>query len=225
MSKVMYAYYKEPLQFVQGHKQYLFDSKGRRYLDFLAGVATISVGHCHPKVMSALERQLKNLWHTTMIYYYPSIQEYTEKLIKKLPKHLDTILFVNSGSEANDLALFLARLYTGRNEVVSLRHAYHGMSPYVMPATALGTWRYSVPTSIGAIQTMNPDPYRGPWGGKACRNSITEIDRECSCQPGECNACDQYINQLQDVLVTCTPKGRVAGFIAESIQGVCMSQI
>lgn len=221
MSKGLFAYYKQPIQVVQGHKQWLFDSTGRRYLDLFAGIVTVSVGHCHPKVNAALESQIKKLWHTTMIYYYPPVREFTQKLLGKMPKHLDAVMFVNSGSEANDLALFLSRLYTGRHDIVSLRHAYHGMSPYVMPITAIGTWRYNVPTGFGISQTMNPDPYKGPWGGKACRDSPSQTDRECSCKPGECQACDQYINQVNDVLTTCTPKGKIAAFIAESIQGVC----
>lgn len=220
LSKATFAYYKEPVQIVQGHKQWLWDSTGRRYLDLFAGIVTVSVGHCHPRVNAALEAQLKKLWHTTMIYYYPPVHEFTQKLLAKMPKHLNAVIFTNSGSEANDLALFLARLYTGRHDIVSLRNAYHGMSPYTMGITAVGTWRYNVPTTFGITHTMNPDVYKGPWGGKNCRDSPSQADRDCSCRPGECQACDNYINQVQDVLNHSTPKGKIAAFIAESIQGV-----
>lgn len=221
MSKVIFAYYKKPIQIVQGHRQWLFDSDGRRYLDLFAGIVTVSVGHCHPKVNAALEAQIKKLWHTTTIYYYPTIHGYTHKLLSKMPKHLNTVLYTNSGSEANDLALFLARLYTGRHDIISLRNAYHGMSPYTMGITAVGTWRYNVPTTFGIAHTMCPDVYKGPWGGKACRDSPSQVaDRDCSCRSGECSACDAYVAQVQDVLGHSTPKGKVAGFIAESIQGV-----
>lgn len=224
MSKGLFAYYKQPVQFVQGHKQWLFDSTGRRYLDLFAGIVTVSVGHCHPRVNAALEAQMKKLWHTTMIYYYPPVREFTNKLLSKMPKHLDAVFFTNSGSEANDLALFLARLYTGRQDIVSLRHAYHGMSPYTMGITAVGTWRYNMSSAGGVQHTMNPDVYKGPWGGKACRDSPSQTDRDCACKPGECQACDQYVNQVQDVLNASTPKGKIAGFIAESIQGVSKCQ-
>ncbi len=140
------------------------------------------------------------------------MSEYAEKLARKMPGKLKACLFVNSGSEANDLAMYLARLYTGRFEILSLRNAYHGMSPYTMGLTSLSTWKFSVPTGNGIIQTMNPDVYRGVWGGKNCRDSPVQSSRECSCQPGECQACDNYVDQVKDVLIHSAPKGgKVAG--------------
>ena len=69
---------------------------------------------------------------------------------------------------------------------------------------------------------MNPDPYRGLFGGKYCRDSPVQALRDCDCEPNECKACDQYVNQLNDVLVHSTPKGgKIAAFFAESIQGTC----
>ena len=82
---------------------------GRRYLDLFAGIVTVSVGHCHPKVNAALQEQMNKLWHTTTIYMYPSINEYAQKLVSKMPGNLKVCLFTNSGSEANDLAMYLAR--------------------------------------------------------------------------------------------------------------------
>ncbi len=68
---------------------------------------------------------------------------------------------------------------------------------------------------------MNPDVYRGPWGGNNCRDSVSQTDRQCSCKPNECQACDNYVGQAQDVLLHSAPKGgKVAAFFAESIQGV-----
>ncbi len=82
---------------------------GRRYLDLFAGIVTVSVGHCHPKVNAALQAQMNKLWHTTTIYMYPSINEYAQKLTSKMPGNLKVCLFTNSGSEANDLAMYMAR--------------------------------------------------------------------------------------------------------------------
>jgi len=220
-SKGLFAYYKDHLHVTQGHMQWLWDSNGKRYLDLFAGIVTVSVGHCHKKVNAALHEQIDKLWHTTNIYLYPGHAEYAEKLTSKLPGNLKTCLFVNSGSEANDLAMYLARLYTNRFDIISLRNSYHGMSPYTMGLTSLNTWKYSVPTGFGVYQTMNPDVYRGPWGGNKCRDSPVQTLRDCSCAPNECQACDNYLDQFKDVLQHSAPKGgKIAAFFAESIQGV-----
>jgi len=200
--------------------QWLFDHEGRRYLDLFAGIVTVSVGHCHPKTLTALEEQSRLLWHTTNIYLHPKIHEYAEKLTARLPEHLSVAYFVNSGSDANDLAMLMARMYTGRFDVLSFRNSYHGASPYLMGLTSLSNWRYQVPSGFGYHQTMNPDVYRGPWGGKNCRDSPIQSDRSCNCGPGECQANDMYIDQLKDVIRHSTPKSGLAGFIAEAIQGV-----
>lgn len=108
--------------------QYLFDADGKRYLDCFGGIVTVSVGHCHPYVVEAVEKQLRKLWHTTVIYMNSSLGEYSRKLSSHLPGDLKVVYLVNSGSEANDLALFLARLSTGNYEMLSIQNGYHGMS-------------------------------------------------------------------------------------------------
>ncbi|XP_055328838.1 alanine--glyoxylate aminotransferase 2, mitochondrial-like [Paramacrobiotus metropolitanus] len=216
-----YAYYKKPLMIHQGHMQWLWDHAGKRYLDMFAGIVTVSVGHCHPKVLAAAEGQLKKLWHTTSIYMYPGLQEYVEKLTSKMPGNLKNVYLVNSGSEANDLAMLLARLHSGCYDIIGLRSAYHGTSPNLLGLTALSTWHYNLPVGFGIHHTMNPDPYRGIWGGKYCRDSPVQTTRNCDCQSDKaCEAGNQYIAQLEDVLRFCCPKGRIGGMFAESIQGV-----
>ncbi|XP_070575639.1 alanine--glyoxylate aminotransferase 2, mitochondrial-like [Ptychodera flava] len=213
------TYYREPVYVTQGHMQWLYDDTGRRYLDLFAGIVTVSVGHCHPKVHAALDKQLKKLWHTTNIYMHPNIHEYAERLTEKLPGDLKVVYFVNSGSEANDLAMLMARLHTGCFDIVSLRNAYHGMSPYTFGLTAIGTWSYNVARGFGVHNTMNPDVFRGPWGGTHCRDSPVQTIRKCDCPADCCLASDNYVEQLKDVLRhTCGKK--VAGFFAEPIQGV-----
>nr|CAG5121136.1 unnamed protein product [Candidula unifasciata] len=214
------TYYKEPVYVHQGHMQYLWDTSGRRYLDLFAGIVTVSVGHCHPTVVAAAEKQLRKLWHTTNIYLHPKIHEYADQLVSKLPGDLKVVYLTNSGSEANDLAVLMARMHTGVFEGISLRNGYHGASPYLMGVTALSTWRYNTPTGFGFHHSVNPDPYRGPWGGKHCRDSPAQPGRPCDCVLGQCQACDLYVDQLEDVLRYSVPKGRVACFIAEAIQGV-----
>ncbi|XP_032941453.1 alanine--glyoxylate aminotransferase 2, mitochondrial isoform X5 [Catharus ustulatus] len=118
------TYYKKPLLLHQGHMQWLFDHEGRRYLDLFAGIVTVSVGHCHPKVTMATQKQLARLWHTTNIYMYPAIHEYAEKLTSLFPDPLKVVYFTNSGSEANDLAMFMARLHTRNFDIICLRQCY-----------------------------------------------------------------------------------------------------
>ena len=156
LSKGVFAYYKDHLMVNQAHMQWIWDTNNKRYLDLFAGIVTVSVGHCHPKVNAALKSQIDKLWHTTSIYMYPGIDTYTRKLVDKMPGNLKVCMFANSGSEANDLAMYMARLYTGKFEILSLRNGYHGMSPYTMGLTSLNTWKFNVPTGFGVQQTMNP---------------------------------------------------------------------
>ncbi|XP_077982200.1 alanine--glyoxylate aminotransferase 2, mitochondrial-like isoform X2 [Glandiceps talaboti] len=213
------TYYRNPVYMTQGHMQWLFDSTGKRYLDLFAGIVTVSVGHCHPKVKAALDNQLTKLWHTTSIYMYPTVHEYAEKLVSKLPGNLKMVYFVNSGSEANDLAMLMARLHTGAFDIISLRNAYHGMSPYTFGLTALGNWTYNMASGFGIKNSVNADVFRGPWGGSQCRDSPVQTIRKCDCAAGQCHAKDMYVEQLKDLLRYTCPK-KVAGFFAEPVQGV-----
>jgi alanine-glyoxylate transaminase/(R)-3-amino-2-methylpropionate-pyruvate transaminase len=126
LSPGLFLYYKNPIMIVEGKQQYLWDEKGKRYLDAFGGIVTVSVGHCHPAVTKAAVDQLNTIAHTTTIYLNNQIAEYAEALAAKMPGNLKCVYFVNSGSEANDLALLMARLYTGNYDVVALRNCYHG---------------------------------------------------------------------------------------------------
>jgi len=126
--------YQKPLHIVRGSMQYLYDDEGRRYLDAYNNVA--HVGHCHPAVVAAGQRQMEVL-NTNTRYLGDLILEYAEKLTATLPESLSVCFFVNSGSEANELAIRLARAHTKAREMIVLDHAYHGntttliaISPY-----------------------------------------------------------------------------------------------
>ena len=106
--------------------QYVWDDTGKRYLDGLGGIVTISVGHCHPHVVAAAAKQNDTLQHSTTIYLHPNVCAFAEKLASRMPGELKVCYFVNSGSEANDLALLMARAFTGNYDVIALRNAYHG---------------------------------------------------------------------------------------------------
>src|SRR6059058_2353831 len=160
----IFLYYKKPLMLVEGKMQYVWDERGRRYLDALGGIVTISVGHCHPHVVAAANRQNEILQHSTTIYLHPNIAQYAEKLASKMPGDLKVCYFVNSGSEANDLALLMARAYTGNYDIIALRNAYHGGGAATMGLTAHRTWKFNTPHSFGVHHAITPDPYRGMWG-------------------------------------------------------------
>src|SRR5437588_9058085 len=96
----IFLYYKKPLMLVGGKMQYVWDEHGRRYLDALGGIVTVSVGHCHPDVVDIVNWQNETLQHSTTIYLQPNIAEYAQKLASKMPGELKVCYFVNSGSEA-----------------------------------------------------------------------------------------------------------------------------
>ena len=197
----IFTIYKDPLMIVEGHMQWLFDETGKRYLDMLAGIVTVSCGHCHPKVTKAIHDQVDRLQHSTTIYLHPGMPEFAKKLASKMPKGLDVTYFVNSGSEANDLAIQIARTYTGNSDVIALRNAYHGASPFSNTLTSHSTWKYPVNPSGGIHHAINPDPYRSPFTG-----TPEEIATKSA-------------KDIRELIRFSTP-GRIAAFIAEPIQGV-----
>jgi alanine-glyoxylate transaminase / (R)-3-amino-2-methylpropionate-pyruvate transaminase len=201
LSPGIFLYYKKPIMLVEGRMQYVWDDTGRRYLDGLGGIVTVSVGHCHPHVVAAATKQNETLQHSTTIYLHPNIAQFAEKLASKMPGDLKVCYFVNSGSEANDLALLMARVHTGNYDMISLRNAYHGGNASGMGMTAHSTWKFNVPHSFGFHHAIAPDPYRGPYG----RN-----DPEAG---------KKYADDVKQLIDYASP-GRIAGFLAESIQGV-----
>ncbi|XP_045704243.1 alanine--glyoxylate aminotransferase 2, mitochondrial isoform X3 [Phyllostomus hastatus] len=219
LSPVLTAYFSKPLLLHQGHGEWLFDHEGNRYLDFFSGIVTVSVGHCHPKVNAAAQKQLGRLWHTSPLFFHPPSHEYAEKLSALLPEPLKVIFLTNSGSEANDLAMMMARAHSKNTDIISFRGAYHGCSPYTCSLSNVGLFKMTLPSGSGCRSTMCPDVFRGPWGGSHCRDSPVQTIRKCSCAPDRCHAKDQYIEQFKDTLNTCVAKS-IAGFFAEPIQGV-----
>ena len=201
VNPAIFHYYKKPVMIVEGKGQYLFDETGRRYLDGFGGIVTVSVGHCHPEVVAAANRQNETIQHTTTIYLNPGIALYAKELAAKMPGDLKVCYFVNSGSEANDLAVLMARAYTGNYDLIALRNAYHGGSPGTMALTSHHTWKFNVPHSFGVQHARMPDPYRGPHG----------MD--------DPNAGKKYAADISELIQFGT-SGKIAAFIAESIQGV-----
>jgi alanine-glyoxylate transaminase/(R)-3-amino-2-methylpropionate-pyruvate transaminase len=201
LSPALFHYYKKPLMIVEGKGQWLFDEAGRRYLDGFGGIVTVSVGHCHPHVLAAVNAQNAALQHATTIYLHPNIALYARDLAAKMPGDLKVVYFVNSGSEANDLALLMARAFTGNFDVIALRNAYHGGSQSTMGLTSHHTWKFNVPHSFGIQHAQMPDLYRGAHGRD------------------DANAGQKYAEDVRNLIQFGT-SGQIAGFIAETIQGV-----
>ncbi|XP_043726123.1 alanine--glyoxylate aminotransferase 2 homolog 3, mitochondrial-like isoform X2 [Telopea speciosissima] len=196
LSPSMFYLYKNPLNVVDGKMQYLFDENGRRYLDAFAGIATVCCGHCHPDVVKAIVNQANRLQHSPVLYLNHAIADFAEALASKLPGDLKVVFFTNSGTEANELAMMMARLYTGAHDIISLRNAYHGNAGGTMGTTAQSIWKFNVIQS-GVHHALNPDPYRGIFGSDG----------------------EKYARDVQETIDFGT-SGRVAGFISEAIQGI-----
>ncbi|XP_030763213.1 alanine--glyoxylate aminotransferase 2, mitochondrial isoform X3 [Sitophilus oryzae] len=219
LNPALTTYYSKPFAISQGHMQWLFDLDGKRYLDMFGGICTVSVGHCHPKITKAVAEQMEILGHCSNVYYNENISKYAKKLSEKLPGKLKVIYFVNSGSEANDLAVLLARNFTKNFNVMSLKNCYHGMTYQTMALTSNAHYKYPVPQNPGFFNTVNPDVYRGIWGGEKCRDGPVQTKRSCDCG-NECEAGQKYIEQFQDEFKYTISKNGLAAFFAESIQGV-----
>lgn len=224
------TYYSTPLQISHGFKQYLYDTQGNKYLDMFGGVLTVSVGHSHPVWAERLKDQLTRVQHHSGLYANELIGHYSKHLIEKLNNvvvgggaggaggdpvvhpsdssiyenqsslngRFDKVFLVNSGTEATDLAVLLARVYTGNFDLIALRNGYHGMGYQAMGLVGLQTWRFNVPTGFGVHHVMAPIAC-----GLAARTALTEL----------------AVQDMQSVIQHSTP-GKLAAFIAESVQGV-----
>ena len=221
LNRSLQPYYKRPLIVSSASMQWIFDQDDRRYLDFFGGIVTVSVGHCHPRLVKVLKDQAQTLWHTTAIYTHPQIISYSQKLAAKFPDPLNVVYFVNSGSEANDMAILLARLASGNSDLIALRNCYHGMSLGTMGLTAVPKWNYNIPNRHNIVHTgLKVDPYQGHYGGKMCRDSVSQVTgRHCECESGQCQSSQKYVEDFEETIKYMTSE-KIAGFIAESIQGV-----
>ena len=197
--------YDEPLEIVRGRGAWLIERDGRANLDCVNNVC--HVGHCHPEVARALSEQSLCL-NTNTRYLHPGVVKLAERLTATLPDELDTCFFVNSGSEANELALRLARTHTKRRDVIVLADAYHGntqtlvdLSPYKCEGpggAGLAAWAHKVTT---------PDPYRGPHRGRGPEVAAA------------------YVEELRELALRLNSDGHSpAAFLCESIVG-CGGQV
>jgi len=195
-------YFADPLVTDHASMQYLWDVEGKKYLDFFGGIVTISVGHTNPRVTSKIKSQIDKITHASTLFPNEAIVALAEKIAQITPGEISQSFFTNSGTEANETAVQLARIHTGNYEVVALRHGYSGRSQLAQSLTGHGTWRKSLPSGAhGIVHALNPYCYRCPFGMKP-----TECGVECA-------------KDVEAVIQT-TTSGQIAAFIAEPIQGV-----
>ena len=190
-----------PIAVDRAKDQYIWDVEGRQYLDFFGGVLTVSVGHCNDYVTQRIHEQLDKAQHTSTLYINEIMVKTAEKVAELTPGRLQKSFFTSSGSEANETAILAARMYTGKSQIIALRHAYSGRTMTAMSVTAHGTWRLGTVTDPHITHVRNPYTYRAPLG-----MSPEELVELC-------------VQDLVETLET-TTNGNVAAFMAEPIQGV-----
>jgi 4-aminobutyrate aminotransferase len=194
-------YYQEPLVADRASMQHVWDAEGKQYLDFFGGILTVSIGHCNPKVNDKVKQQMDKLGHTSTLYPNEAIVGLAEKVAQITPGRLQKSFFTNSGTEADEAAVMLARMYSGRFDIVALRHGYSGHSLVAKSLTGHAPWRAGGVLSVGITHAVSPYCYRCPLGQK-----YPECGVACA-------------NDVEEVIRTVTG-GKIAAFLGETIQGV-----
>ncbi len=194
--------YDEPLVPVRAQGVRVEDAAGREYLDLFAGILTTSVGHCHPEVVERVQHQVATLGHTSTLYATGNEIAMAERLAGIAPSGLERTFFTNSGTEAIETAVMLARVHTGRSDIIALRYAYSGRSTLATNLTAHGGWRPLTHSESAVKHVLSPYPYRCPFR-----------------QPCDDRCVDAFAADLEEAILT-TTNGRPAAFLAETIQGV-----
>src|SRR5476651_353844 len=196
------TYYEEALVVESAKGLTVKDVDGKEYLDFFGGILTVSVGHCHPKVTDAVVEQQKKLVHVSTLYPTLPQLELAEKLVQLKPmKGPVKVFFTNSGTEANETAVQIAKVFTGRTDLVVLRHSYGGRSTLATNMMGNKNYRPLQSEIPGIKHAHSPYCYRCDFGLEYPSCGV---------------ACAKDIKNLIDTTTT----GQIAGFMAEPIQGV-----
>ena len=193
--------YDEPLVLVRGSGVWVEDADGRTYLDCYAGILTTALGHCHPEVVERVRDQIGTLGHTSTLYVTEPAVEMARRLATIAPGRLDRSFFTNSGTEAVETAVMLACLYTGRSEIIALRHSYSGRSVLTTNMTAHAPWR-PLASQVPVKHLVSPYPYRCQFRS-----------------PCDATCLDAFARDFEEAILT-TTSGKPAAFFAETIQGV-----
>ncbi len=197
----VFHYFREPLVLTHAKDQFIWDADGNQYLDFFGGILTVSVGHCNEKVNQAVHAQVDKLQHVSTVFATEPQAALARKVSAIAPGDGWKSFFTSSGTEANETAILVARCFTGSSEMIALRHSYHGRSSLAMGLTGNAGWRLGPSAQPGIIFAHNAYCYRCPFG-------LTYP------------SCDVRCARDIDELIRTTTSGKVAGMIAEPIQGV-----
>jgi len=193
-------YYNEPVVITEAHGANVKDADGRDYLDFFGGILTLGIGHSHPDFVKRIQDQVARLTHTASVYPTREQVKVAERLTQITPGKLKKSFFTTSGTEADETAIMLAKIYTGQQEIIALRHAYAGRSMTAISVTGQKPWRV-LPTQVAGIKhALSPYCYRCPLGL-------------------EYPSCGVKCAQDIDELIQTETTGRPAAFMAEPIQG------
>jgi alanine-glyoxylate transaminase / (R)-3-amino-2-methylpropionate-pyruvate transaminase len=193
-------YYAEPVVITEAHGTCVKDADGREYLDFFGGILTLGIGHSHPDFVKRIQEQVARVTHTASVYPTREQVRVAERLATLTPGKLKKSFFTTSGTEADETAIMLAKIFTGQQEVIALRHAYAGRSMTAISITGQRPWRV-LPTQVAGIKhALSPYCYRCPLGLEYPSCGVK---------------CAQDIEELIQTETT----GRPAAFIAEPIQG------
>ena len=169
--------YRKPLILKRGQGQYGWDELGNKLIDLLGMNLCVSVGHAHPEVVRAVTEQVSLLPHCTTMFYHPVPAHFAEELAATMPAGHDWVVhFTNSGAEAIDLALMMARTRTGNHDVVSLRNSYHGATYGAQSLTGIQGFRHKVGLLSNITFAAEPNQYRGIFG-EGTERYLEDLDR------------------------------------------------
>jgi len=195
-------YYKDPIQIVRGEGRRVWDQDDRCYLDFFGGILATMTGYGVPEVVEAIRDQAGKMLHSSTLYLIDSQVELAEEIAELSGIPDAKVFFTNSGSEANDTALMLATAYRRSNQILAMRHSYHGRSFSAMATTGTSSWSPSSLSPFNVSYIHGGYPYRSPF------RHLSDEDYVAAC-----------VSDLENVLEVATA-GDVACLIAEPIQGV-----
>lgn len=198
----MTLYYDEPIALERGEGRTVWDADGRKYLDFFGGILTTMTGYNVPEVVEAVRDQAGRMLHTSTLYLIESQIELAEKIAELSGIPNAKVFFTNSGSEANDVALMLATSYRRSNQVLAMRHSYHGRSFSTVPVTGIAAWATTQLSPFSVHYVHGSYRYRSPFRGL---NDAAYIA-----------ACVEDLRNLLETAVA----GNLACLIAEPILGV-----
>ncbi len=197
------TYFEEPVELVSGEGSFVTDASGKKYLDFIGGIVTISIGHNHPRITSKFKELLdkKQIQHTSTLFLSEHIGKAAKKLVEMSKLDNYEVYFSNSGSEANEIACLTAREFTKNQTIISLRHSYHGGTNGTLSLCGHSSWRFPNQPVSSTLYAEAPYCYRCPF-----KKESAHCEVPCA-------------EDMENLIETCS-SGNIAGVIVEPVMGV-----